>query len=590
MNKKFSVFLMKVLTGLTICSLLIVMTVMYGILSKSLTKEFYQRVDAEKERASNKLESRFNTIKNEIQVISLDNVIKVSLMLGVKNQVNEKIKNYYSDSNGIKYFIEDYKDGSFIPEMPESLKPLKTNLKNIPNGISENKLFIENNGRNFSIFSMVIEGRDSIIGKVYAIHELNNDKIFWENILLAKGHKIYLMQNNQIINLSTNHWVSLSDVKLVNIHDNYGLYKEGNNNLCLMSMDYFTGLFYCTDYSELITTKQNLLLLLAVLFLISFFMTMIASIFIAKNVSGPLKNIADQAFEIVHNPMNTKLKEDGIKYIEFRKLIKSFNKVLADLQESQKQLIIKSKMASLGTFAGGSAHEQRQYQQNVLTNAQRILRAMEKFSESNDFEGFQEFVKERLITIEESVRASNSLINSLLAYSRGVEEHYELMNPKEHMEHSVNIVKHSIQQDGVKLIQNINDVPEIFGSPMQIREIVLNLLTNAWHAVKDCRKEDRYISISLNYVSDEIRLVISDNGIGINPDDFDSIFDVFFTTKSPNLGTGLGLSLVSSYVDNHKGKIFVNSELDVGTCFKLQFPISSNDVNINSEYNPVIGG
>ena len=91
-----------------------------------------------------------------------------------------------------------------------------------------------------------------------------------------------------------------------------------------------------------------------------------------------------------------------------------------------------------------------------------------------------------------------------------------------------NIVNHSLQQDGIEMIQSLADTPLIFGSSMQIKEITMNLLTNAWHPVRHSEQEHNQIRINLSHDLKNVFLVVQDNGIGMAPAEVKRVFQPFY--------------------------------------------------------------
>lgn len=254
--------------------------------------------------------------------------------------------------------------------------------------------------------------------------------------------------------------------------------------------------------------------------------------------------------------------------------IRQYTENLEKLVEQRTaQMIQSSKLASLGTFAAGVAHEKRQYLQAILANAQRLLIVSENYLNSNDLKGYVNFTKDRVKSIEESINASNSLTTSLLAYSKGNPEKFTLVSPEKQFKNTLNIVSHVIEGDNIKLKAQINSTDEIKANEVQIREMAMNLITNAHHAVLQTNKKIKKIDVLLEQKDNDIYIFVEDNGIGMTPEEQKTIFDPFYTTKSPHLGTGLGLSLVLKYVENHKGEIAVNSKKGVGTTFKIKLPV-----------------
>ncbi len=127
-----------------------------------------------------------------------------------------------------------------------------------------------------------------------------------------------------------------------------------------------------------------------------------------------------------------------------------------------------------------------------------------------------------------------------------------------------------------------NNLPLIFINQSQIEQVLLNLLTNAVDAIKPNGNGKIIIKTSFSN-SEEIYIEISDNGIGIEEDAIEKIFEPFYTTKKVGEGIGLGLYVSYKIIAAHNGTIKVNSKKGEGSSFKIILPIKSNEVrNINS--------
>jgi CheY-like chemotaxis protein len=121
------------------------------------------------------------------------------------------------------------------------------------------------------------------------------------------------------------------------------------------------------------------------------------------------------------------------------------------------------------------------------------------------------------------------------------------------------------------------DLPEVKADPHQLEQVFLNLIMNAQHAM-----EDRGGRLILRAFADEQRkhllLEISDEGQGISPKDQKKIFDPFFSTKEPGKGTGLGLSTSMSIIENHFGKLWLESEEGAGTTVRIKLPLNLEEL------------
>jgi CheY-like chemotaxis protein len=137
------------------------------------------------------------------------------------------------------------------------------------------------------------------------------------------------------------------------------------------------------------------------------------------------------------------------------------------------------------------------------------------------------------------------------------------------------------------------DTPNVLANANQIHQILMNLGTNAWHAMREQagRMEVKLeaFAVSAEYAGTKprlregnyVRLTVSDTGCGMTPETVRRIFDPFFTTKAPGEGTGLGLSVVHGIMDAHDGAVTVHSEPGVGTAFHLYFPVYDGELSSN---------
>jgi signal transduction histidine kinase len=135
---------------------------------------------------------------------------------------------------------------------------------------------------------------------------------------------------------------------------------------------------------------------------------------------------------------------------------------------------------------------------------------------------------------------------------------------------TLNIVSNEVKYKA-DVIKEYGDIPDIQCLPLQINQVVMNLIVNAAHAIGDER--GRITVRTGRDGADHVWLEIGDNGSGIAPDTVSRIFDPFFTTKAVGKGTGLGLSLAYGIVQKHSGSIDVDTALGQGTRFRVRLPI-----------------
>jgi len=182
-----------------------------------------------------------------------------------------------------------------------------------------------------------------------------------------------------------------------------------------------------------------------------------------------------------------------------------------------------------------------------------------------------------------SMRAKD-LVKQILAFSRQNLQGMKPVRISPIVKETLKLLRSSIPKT-IKIHQNISSESDtVLADPTQINQVLMNLCTNAAHAMEE---KGGVLEVSLEHMElDEdsaiyyhdlsldkyIRLTVSDTGHGIEPKILERIFEPYFTTKEPGVGTGIGLSMVHGIVRTHGGNILVNSELGKGTIFQVFFP------------------
>ncbi|MBF0550006.1 MAG: PAS domain S-box protein, partial [Deltaproteobacteria bacterium] len=235
----------------------------------------------------------------------------------------------------------------------------------------------------------------------------------------------------------------------------------------------------------------------------------------------------------------------------------------------ERQLRQTQKMESIGTLAGGIAHDFN----NILTG---II----GFTELSLYD--QSLKNDLRRNLEQILTAGNrakSLIHQILTFSRQGDQKIIPVQLKPIIQEIVKLLRASLPTT-IEIRQNIRvESGMVMADPTQIHQVLMNLCTNAAHAMQS---EGGILEISLEeglHRADDklqipdlnpghyMKLTVRDTGHGISPDVLDRIFDPFFTTKRPGEGTGMGLAVVHGVVKSHHGAITVDSELGLGTSF-----------------------
>jgi len=239
------------------------------------------------------------------------------------------------------------------------------------------------------------------------------------------------------------------------------------------------------------------------------------------------------------------------------------------LQETQRRLSRSEKLAGIGTLAAGVAHEINNPLATVASCAEGLMHRMDKldFKSKDDKEVFPDYLK----TICDEAYRCKSIISKLLDFSRRQEPVFGKVDIKGLVSDVVKMMSRQKERKRLDIELNFSSEPIIiFGDSNQLKQVFLNMIFNAIDATRDGGK----IKISASRNNDCAQIMFEDTGCGIASENVDKIFEPFFTTKSPGKGTGLGLSICYGIIEDHKGKIFVNSNgIGNGTTFTISLPM-----------------
>lgn len=238
----------------------------------------------------------------------------------------------------------------------------------------------------------------------------------------------------------------------------------------------------------------------------------------------------------------------------------------------EQQLLQAQRMQSMGTLAGGIAHDLNNILSPILMVAQ-VLRA----------EITDEYVRTMLDTVENCAKRGADVVKQLLTFARGIQGERVSVQ----IRHLIKEIVHIAQETFPKSIKVASNVPRdlwpISGDATQLHQVLLNLCVNARDAMpgggtlsiaaENVTLDETFVSMEPEAKAGPHILVrVADTGVGIPPEIIDKIFEPFFTTKQTGKGTGLGLSTVLGIVRSHGGFVRTTSQVGQGTTFKVFLP------------------
>jgi PAS domain S-box-containing protein len=256
----------------------------------------------------------------------------------------------------------------------------------------------------------------------------------------------------------------------------------------------------------------------------------------------------------------------------------------------QAQLLQSQKMQAIGTLAGGIAHDFNNLLSAIIGNAELARMDLSEVNAAQLAAPQASAVLASLTSMTEVLRAgqrAKELVQRILSFSRPQEMQLKPIQLHDVLQEAVNLLRATLPA-GIALHLDSTAVVPVRADASQIHQIVLNLATNAWHAMEH---QTGHIDIALTacnvdstlckmcpdlHPGPHVRLSVSDTGKGMEATTLARIFEPFFTTKPIGKGVGLGLSVVHGIVAGHHGGIVVESELGKGTTIHLYFPTSAD--------------
>jgi PAS domain S-box-containing protein len=249
------------------------------------------------------------------------------------------------------------------------------------------------------------------------------------------------------------------------------------------------------------------------------------------------------------------------------------------IESLQRQVIQAEKLATLGQLAAGVVHELNNPLTSVIVYAEYLLRKLEKAPA--DARGpFVAADGDKLRRILEGAERILNLSRDLVQYAKPATEHLDVLSLNDVVRQAPAFCEHEIRQGGVTLSCRLADeLPPIYAVRGQLQQVVVNLITNAAHALPPEGGQLRVSTFARRSAGSapEVGFDVTDDGRGIAAADLPHIFEPFFTTKTDGKGTGLGLSIVQGIIERHHGRVAVESSPGRGSTFTVVIPTGHAD-------------
>jgi PAS domain S-box-containing protein len=251
---------------------------------------------------------------------------------------------------------------------------------------------------------------------------------------------------------------------------------------------------------------------------------------------------------------------------EHKQAEEKLNVAYQELQQAQQELIQASKMAAMGQLAAGISHELNQPLTGIKGFTQAVLADLEKESP----------FRSDLNKIVEQADRIDAIIKNVRFFARKSDFNMVETDINQVILESLMLLNQQLKVHNIRVIQELGlGIPKMQGDPNQLQQAFINIINNARDAILSLnRPEGGEIRIRTALAQDKkhIQIIFQDTGGGIPEENLENMFTPFFTTKSPDKGMGLGLSITYRIIENHQGKIDFKTKVGEGTTFRIVLP------------------
>lgn len=320
---------------------------------------------------------------------------------------------------------------------------------------------------------------------------------------------------------------------------------------------------------ETMATIREVKIILIATLLVGFVLAIVIIVLLVKSLNQRLNRLLEAIRRIARGDLQHRVEGSDRDDDEFGELALAFNTMTQNLHRSQRQLLQSAKLAAIGELATNIAYEVNNPLTGVLGYTGLLLKA-------DDIPADR---KEHLRTIERETLRARETLKNLLDFSRRKPPHMVRTDISDIIEDTLALVRGQAKAARVEIKTNCSaGLPHVAADMDEMKQVFVNLINNAFFAMTSggtltirCTSEIEVTGRTMIVVS------LSDTGQGISEDHLDKIFDPFFTTRPDGEGTGLGLSISFMVVQNHGGRIDVESTVGQGSTFRVYLPATGKD-------------
>ena len=317
---------------------------------------------------------------------------------------------------------------------------------------------------------------------------------------------------------------------------------------------------------------KNLRIVAGTAMLIVLILGVLLAFVLISNILAPIRSLVGESDE----KNRFEKSDDEVKALSrrVRGLMEDIDQTHSELEKSRETLLQAEKLALVGRLAAGMAHSVR----NPLTSVKMRLFSLDR---TLDLSVTQ---KEDFDVISDEIRHIDTIVQNFLEFSRPPKLKMQKVSPSEVVDMTLQMLKHRLESYDVEIkLDRKQTLPEILADPEQLKEVLVNLVVNAYEAMERRGSiEIQETEIETGPGDRKVMIRLTDNGPGIPDAIKDKVFQPFYSTKEE--GTGLGLSICARIIEEHGGTLELTSTEGKGATFTIKIPVKESNLEHDSDH------
>jgi len=316
-------------------SVIIILGTIYRYFGKKVESEFYEKLRAQKGQVEIILNNRISSIISLLKDLGSDNIIRVTVMLNIASNLEERITQYYPSADGVYHFVKKVGEKSIVPEKYPGLSEqiIEFVMTEYPNG---EMVEDDGNTRLLWMFSAPIMHETGRMGTAYALYDMIQDLKLINTIQQSVGINLAAIQPDQLFNLISRKTLPLDPQTREKMANQTGFVSFGQNQI-LSKISGFNNLYFQSSLENLIQEQKRVTLWIGLFSIVILAISTLMAVFLARKMVEPLRKMTDKAIQISEGQKNLLFENSRRNYWEFNQLSEAFNYMITNLKDAEEQ-------------------------------------------------------------------------------------------------------------------------------------------------------------------------------------------------------------------------------------------------------------